>query len=109
MSKPKTYERLTVRKHKIISLFLLAAVVACGMVTIKVSAADTPPLGAAESYGILANTYTNSAPGTTVNGDVGFLVAPTVEPAPQGGHANYGSSPPYAAAGADQTTALNAL
>jgi uncharacterized repeat protein (TIGR01451 family) len=74
-----------------------------------VLAANTPSLGAAASYGLLANTYTNSAAGTTVNGDVGFLVAPGVEPAPVGGHTNYGSSPPYATAGADQATALSAL
>jgi uncharacterized repeat protein (TIGR01451 family) len=71
-----------------------------------VHAATTPSLGVAGTYGILANTYTNSAAGTTVNGDVGFLVAPTVEPDPIGGHTNYGSSPPYATAGADQSTAL---
>lgn len=72
-------------------------------------AASTPSLGATASYGILANTYTNSAAGTTVNGDVGFLVGPTVEPAPVGGHANYGSGGPYATAGANQATALTAL
>jgi hypothetical protein len=74
-----------------------------------VRAASTPSLGAAATYGILANTYTNSAAGTTVNGDVGFLVAPTTEPAPIGGHTNYGSGSPYATAGADQGTALTAL
>ncbi|MDB5185666.1 MAG: hypothetical protein JWL85_189, partial [Candidatus Saccharibacteria bacterium] len=77
--------------------------------SVSVRAATTPPLATSATYGILANTYTNSGAGTTVNGDVGFLVAPTVEPAPVGGHTNYGSTPPYAAAGADQATALGAL
>jgi len=74
-----------------------------------VFAASTPSLGAAASYGILANTYTNSAAGTTVNGDVGFTVAPTVEPDPVGSHTNYGSGGSYATAGVDQATALTAL
>ena len=70
-------------------------------------AATTPSLGAAASYAVLANTYTNPAGGTTVNGDVGFTVAPAS--VPTGVHANYGSGSPYATAGADQATALAAL
>ncbi len=76
---------------------------------VAVEAATSPSLGAAATYGVLANTYTNSAAGTTVNGDVGFLVAPTTEPAPVGGHTNYGAGGAYAAAGANQATALSAL
>lgn len=82
---------------------------ALGVSSPIVQAATTPSLGAAETYGILANTYTNSAAGTTVNGDVGFLVAPTTEPAPVGGHTNYGTGMPYATAGANQATALATL
>ncbi|MDB5163740.1 MAG: hypothetical protein JWS12_358 [Candidatus Saccharibacteria bacterium] len=71
-------------------------------------AASTPSFGAAASYGVLANTYTNSgAATTTVNGDVGFTVAPTI--APGGTHTNYGSGSPYTTAGADQDTALTTL
>ena len=44
-------------------------------------AAITPPLGAATTYGILANTYVNTTAGTTVNGDVGFTTGPAVAPA----------------------------
>lgn len=83
--------------------------VAFSLVRSGVFAATTPSLGAAASYGILSTTYTNSAAGTTVNGDVGFTVAPTVEPDPVGGHTNYGSGGPYAAAGANQASALTAL
>lgn len=80
-----------------------------GLIRPGVFAASTPSLGAAATYGILATTYTNSAAGTTVNGDVGFTVAPTVEPDPVGGHTNYGSGGSYATAGANQATALTAL
>jgi uncharacterized repeat protein (TIGR01451 family) len=102
-----------IRKHhyKKFSKYLIVSVLVATLVLgltkpDAAHAATTPSLGTAASYGILANTYTNSAAGTTVNGDVGFLVTPTVEPDPIGGHTNYGSSPPYAAAGADQSTAL---
>ncbi len=70
-------------------------------------AATTPSLGAAASYGILASTYTNTAAGTTINGDIGFTTGPAVVPG--GVHINYGSSAPYAAAGIDQGSALAAL
>jgi uncharacterized repeat protein (TIGR01451 family) len=70
-------------------------------------AATTPSLGAAASYGILSNTYTNTVPGTTVNGDIGFTTGPAVVPA--GVHPNYGAAAPYATAGIDQGNALAAL
>ena len=70
-------------------------------------AATTPSLGAAASYGVLGNTYTNTVIGTTINGDVGFTTGPAVVPA--GAHPNYGSGAPYATAGTDQGNALVAL
>lgn len=70
-------------------------------------AATTPSLGAAATYGVLASTYTNTAAGTTINGDIGFTTGPAVVPG--GVHINYGSGAPYATAGADQGTALAAL
>ena len=70
-------------------------------------AAITPPLGAATTYGILANTYVNTTAGTTVNGDVGFTTGPAVAPA--GTHTNYGSGAPYSTAGTDQGSALSTL
>ncbi|MDB5178580.1 MAG: hypothetical protein JWN01_523 [Patescibacteria group bacterium] len=100
-----------VKKHpKTTALVMAVALVVAALVNpFATQAATTPSLGAASTYGILANTYTNSAAGTTVNGDVGFLVAPTVEPAPVGGHTNYGTSGPYVTAGANQATALASL
>ena len=69
--------------------------------------ASTPPLGSATTYGVLAATYLNPVPGTTITGDVGFTTAPAF--APFGVHPNYGSAAPYAAAGADQASALSLL
>lgn len=70
-------------------------------------AATTPSLGVSATYSILGSTYTNTSAGTTINGDVGFTTGPAV--APLGTHTNYGTGAPYAAAGADQGSALSAL
>lgn len=70
-------------------------------------AATTPSLGAAANYGVLGSTYTNTIAGTTISGNVGFTTGPAV--APLGTHNYYGSGAPYAAAGADQASALSAL
>jgi len=70
------------------------------------SAATTPSLGAAETYGILANTYVNST-ATTVNGDVGFSSGPSVAPA--GVHNSYGSVGQFGSAGSGQGSATSAL
>ncbi|MDP2708540.1 MAG: ice-binding family protein [bacterium] len=74
---------------------------------IAARAATTPSLGSAASYGVLASTYTNTAAGTTINGDVGFTTGPAV--VPLGTHTNYGSGAPYTEAGTDQGAALAAL
>lgn len=68
--------------------------------------ATTPSLGAAETYGVLSSTYTNTTT-TTINGDVGFTTPPAV--APLGTHPYYGSSVPYSTAGTDQWVALGSL
>ncbi len=67
-------------------------------------AATTPSLGAAASYGILSNTFTNPTGPTTVTGDVGYTTGPVVPAA--GVHTNVGSGAPYAQAGVDQAAAL---
>jgi len=69
------------------------------------SAATTPSLGSAATYGILSSTYTNTTAGTTINGDVGFTTGPALLPG--GTHNNYGSGSPYATAGSDQANALS--
>ncbi|MBC7498746.1 DUF3494 domain-containing protein [Candidatus Gracilibacteria bacterium] len=70
-------------------------------------AATTPSPGTTATYGILSSTYTNTAAGATVNGDIGFTTAPAVVPA--GIHTNYGSAAPYATAGIDQGSLLSGL
>jgi hypothetical protein len=77
-----------------------------------VYAATTPSLGAATTYGVLSDTYTNPVGPTTILGDVGFTTGPAVIPLgghPSGAYPNYGSGAPYATAGADQATALSNL
>jgi hypothetical protein len=71
-------------------------------------AATTPDLGAAESFAILSGTYTNTTPGTTINGDLGYTTGPAVTPTVNG--ITY--SPPdtkYSSAGTDQAAALTDL
>lgn len=46
-------------------------------------------LGAAASFGVLAQTYTNDEVGTSINGDLGYIVAPAVAATVSGStHAN---------------------
>lgn len=42
----------------------------------KAYAATTPAFGQAASFGILSSTYTNTAGGTTINGDLGYTTGP---------------------------------
>lgn len=86
-----------------ISLFIVIGIIGA----IKVFAATTPFFGVTSSYTILSSTYTNTVPGTTVTGDIGFTTPPAVTPA--GIHANYGSGAPYATAGIDQGILLTSL
>lgn len=89
-----------------ISRGLLASLGIAGLLLVSAPAlaATAPNLGTAATYGILASTYTNTAAGTTINGDVGYVTGPAVVPTVNGTtHINDG---PYATAGADQGTAL---
>ena len=93
-------------KNLIINLFIVSLAF-CLVGPITASAASTPSLGAAATYGVLSDTYTNPTGPTTITGDVGFTTAPAISPL--GTHANYGFGTPYSTAGADQATALAAL
>ncbi len=74
----------------------------------KAYAATTPDLGQAASFGILSNTYTNTAPGSTINGDLGYTTGPAVNPTVNGTTYN-ALTTKYSTAGIDQGTALAAL
>jgi Ice-binding-like len=70
-------------------------------------AATSPSLGMANTFGILSSTYTNTAAGTTINGDLGYAIGPAVAPTVNGTtHAADGT---YTQAGIDQGTALSTL
>ena len=71
-------------------------------------AATTPAFGLAASFGILSSTYTNTAGGTTINGDLGYTTGPAVAPTVNGTTYTALTSK-YSTAGTDQATALAAL
>jgi LPXTG-motif cell wall-anchored protein len=70
-------------------------------------AATSPSLGVANPYSILSGTYTNTAPGTTLNGDLGYTTGPAVA-ATVNGHTHVADST-YNQAGIDQGSALSNL
>lgn len=70
-------------------------------------AATSPSLGAAETFGVLAGTYTNTVVGTTINGDVGYTTAPAVFPIISNN--THVANALYNQAGIDQGNALIAL
>jgi len=76
-------------------------------ITTIIYAATSPSAGNTASYAVLSSTYTNTVPGTTINGDIGFTTGPAVTPA--GTRTYFGSGAPYSLAGTDQATALSAL
>jgi type VI secretion system secreted protein VgrG len=68
------------------------------------SAATSPGLGAANSFVILSNTYSNTVSGTTLNGDLGYTTPPAVAPTVNG--ATHQADSVYNQAGIDQNNAL---
>lgn len=89
------------------TIITISATLASFLIPASVSAATSPSLGSAASYAIIAQTYVNTVPGTTVNGDIGFVTAPAVTPA--GAHTNFGGGSAFTTAVADRNTALAAL
>ncbi|MHB1403500.1 MAG: IPTL-CTERM sorting domain-containing protein [Thiobacillus sp.] len=75
------------------------------LVSAPALAATAPDLLTSGTYGVLSSTYTNTAAGTTINGDLGYTTAPAVNPIVTGAT----NSPPNAQAGIDQGTALATL
>jgi hypothetical protein len=81
------------------ALFVLAPVA---------SAATSPQLSSANSFVILSDTYSNSTPGTTLSGDVGYTTPPFTAPTVNG-EVYQANSSKYNQAGIDQNAALNNL
>lgn len=97
-----------IRQLNKITIILLVIVFILGLNgSTVVSAATTPSLGMANTYAVLAGTYTNTTAGTTITGDIGFTTPPAV--VPLGVHPNYGVGAPYPTAGGDQGNALSTL
>ena len=71
------------------------------------SAATSPTLGAASTFVILSDTYSNTVSGTTLNGDLGYTTPPAVNPTVNG--ATHQADSVYNQAGIDQNNALIAL
>jgi hypothetical protein len=77
------------------------------MVTPLAHAASPPPLGMADSFSILSGTFSNTTPGTTINGDLGYTTPPVTAPIVNG--TTHVADATYNQAGIDQGTALSAL
>lgn len=70
-------------------------------------AATSPSLGQATPFAILSSTYTNTVPGTTLNGDLGYTTGPAVAPTVNG--STHTADSTYNQAGIDQNSALSNL
>lgn len=77
------------------------------LVSAPALAATEPNLGTSATYGILGSTFTNTAAGTTINGDLGYTTGPAVNPTVTG-TTNVGNAA-YNQAGLDQGSALVTL
>jgi len=83
------------------TLSIIAAVLT---VTPTAFAATLPNLGTANSFSVLSSSYTNTAPGTTLNGDLGYTTPPAVAPTVTG--TTHVANSTYNQAGIDQASAL---
>lgn len=72
--------------------------------SITAFAATTPTLGASLPYAVLGSTYTNTTPGTTITGNVGYITGPAVIPTIVG--TTFINSGTFSQAGTDQAAAL---
>ncbi|HUY06758.1 MAG TPA: ice-binding family protein [Acidimicrobiales bacterium] len=74
------------------------------VVPVAVQAATDPVLGQAITFGILSSTYSNTAIGTTITGDLGYTTGPAVTPTVNG--TTHVADSTYNQAGIDQGSAL---
>lgn len=86
---------------------ILAVFLAVFLVSPAVYAAPQPNLGTTNTYSILAGSYTNTAIGTVINGDLGYTTPPAVAPTVSGN--THVADAAYNQAGIDQATALSEL
>ena len=86
---------------------LLAAILIPVAIAPFAAAATSPGLGAANTFVILSDTYSNTVSGTTLDGDLGYTTPPAVVPTVNG--ATHQEDSVYDQAGIDQNNALIAL
>lgn len=84
---------------------VLAVTLSLILVPTAAHAATDPVLGDANSFAVLSSTYTNTATGTTMTGDLGYTTPPAVA-ATVNGNTYQPPSGYYTQAGIDQGTAL---
>lgn len=102
--------KLVITKNNIKNYFVISVLIlsASSMVQNHAFAPSGPiDLGTDSTFGILANTYTNTLPGTFITGDVGYATGPALA-ATVSGTIHTGDSA-YTQAGADQSSTLSAL
>lgn len=101
--------RFIFNKKKLSALLLIILMPLVFIFSSQTYAATTPNLGLATTFGVLSNIYTNTLPGTTINGDLGYTTGngPTLVPTVSG--VTHVSDTTYNQAVIDQGTALTNL
>jgi len=97
------------KKNILNQMIMFGLLVSVGFATLlygasPIMAADAPDLGTAGTFGVLADTYTNTVAGTTINGDLGYTTGPAVTPTVNG--TTHVADGTYDQAGLDQSSAL---
>jgi hypothetical protein len=85
----------------------LISLVLAFLISPAAAAAASQSLGAANSFVVLSSTYTNTAAGTTLNGDLGYTTPPALAPTLNG--TSHVADSIYNQAGIDQGNALASL
>lgn len=89
------------------SFGLVTLLLAVFAVTPAAYAATSPSLGVAGPFSVLSGSYINTAPGTVLNGDLGYTTGPAVTPTVNGNTRVADAT--YNQAGIDQGSTLSAL
>lgn len=93
---------------KLFTKVLLTTAIISSMIvnSSSIQAATSPSLGAAATFGVLSETFTNTIAGTTINGDLWYITAPAMAPTVNGTTYIGGADPTIIAATAAQWVAL---